>query len=172
MGIHWRRRSKIELEMPKTLKKEFDKLLLEGKTYKQVTRWCNDGGFKFSQSGVGRYGKVFFETYINLRRFEEQAKYLLSSSDDSNLEEAISVLIAQRIFDILLNNEIPIEKHPGLISATASIHNAKTNRAKLKLAARKVCDAEKAITHIDEPHGLSDEFADQIRKKILGSSVQ
>ncbi len=115
---------------------------------------------------------MFFETYINLRRFEEQAKYLLSSSDDSNLEEAISVLIAQRIFDILLNNEIPIENHPGLISAMASIHNAKTNRAKLKLAARKVCDAEKAITHIDEPNGLSEEFADQIRKKILGSSVQ
>ncbi len=57
MGIHWRRRSKIELEMPKTLKKEFDKLLLEGKTYKQVTRWCNDGGFKFSQSGSAATGK-------------------------------------------------------------------------------------------------------------------
>ena len=86
-----RRRSRIETELPPNIRAEVNRILLEGATYEEAAQYCHRKGHDISRSSMGRYGKVFFETYARVKRFEDQAAALTSEPLSKTVSRSASL---------------------------------------------------------------------------------
>ncbi len=133
MSGTFRRRSKIETDLPAELREEVNRLLLEGATYEDVAMYCKARGFDISRSSVGRYGKAFFEAYQQVKQFEDQSKALKSEAGESlSMDEAISKMLQQRVLKGLMAEGFDIMEIPRLISDVAKLQTSNVLREKLK----------------------------------------
>lgn len=171
MSRNVRRHSSVTTELPREVRAEVDRLLLEpGVTYDDITAFLRERGHDISRSAIGRYGKEFMTAYQRLRQVEDQAKSLVSEAGDGLvLEEAASKLFAQQILEALVNNSMDVREKAKLIDAFAKLQASSTMREKFKSEIRKqvVKVADEAVKTAKKG-GLSDEAANEIRKKILG----
>ncbi|WP_028314680.1 DUF3486 family protein [Desulfatibacillum aliphaticivorans] len=165
-----RKRSRIETELPRDLREELHRILLEGATYEEACQYCKDRGHDISRSSMGRYGKTFFEAYQAVKQFEDQAQALKSEVGEGlTLEEATSKMMLQKVMAGLVSGEADILEIPRLISDVAKLQASSVAREKLKadLAAR-VKKVAGEVADAVKKSGLSDDAADKIKRKILG----
>lgn len=165
-----RKRSRIETELPKEIREELNRVLLEGATYEEACQYCRDRGFDISHSSMGRYGKEFFEAYQAVRQFEDQARAITSEAGDGlTLEEATSKMLLQKVMAGLVSGDADILEIPRLISDVAKLQSSSVARERLKSdLAAKVQRIAGDVVQAVKKGGLSDEAADKIKRQILG----
>ena len=169
-GPQIRRRSRIETELPPEVREGVNTLLLEGETYEAVAEWLRTRGYDISKSSVGRYGKCFFEAYQAIQQFADQSRAIVTSADDGMpMEEAVGKMLLQRVMAALIDGRADVTENSRLIADVAKLTSAHVQMAKWKgeieKRARKAADG---AAEIARKGGLSDEAAEQIRRKVLG----
>jgi len=164
-----RRHSKIETELSGDIKKQVDTLLIENRTYEEISEFLKTKNFDISKSSIGRYGKEFLNQYKRLRMIEDQSKTLVSEAGDGLiLDEAGGKLMARRIIEILMQQDIDIKKVPDLAMGLSSLIRANVSREKfkteLKKKVEKVFDrAEKNLKKLSK-----EELIKTLREDVYG----
>lgn len=170
MGSHMRRRTKVETDLPRELREQLNRLLLEGMTYEEGADWCKRHGFEISRSSMGRYGKSYFEAYQKMLQFEDQSRALTSSVDDGMpMEEAVGKMLLQKVMAALLDGSADITENSRLLADVAKLQSAHVQRNKFKIDLEN--RAKKAAEQVDQivkSNGLSEKAAEDIRARILG----
>jgi Glu-tRNA(Gln) amidotransferase subunit E-like FAD-binding protein len=166
-----RRHSRIGDELPQELKREVDRLLVEGNvTYDDIKAFLEEKGCDISRSAIGRYGKEFLASYQKLRVIEEKSRTLVSEAGDGMvLEEAAAKIFAQKIVEAQLLEGFDILENPRLIGDFAKLQSSTVARERFKRELKeKVEKTAESVIKVARQGGLSDEKAEEIRKKILG----
>lgn len=168
------RRSKVEA-LPKNVKAWLDETLVDGGFggYEALAADLKARGYDISKTAVHRYGQSFEDRLKALRIATEQAKAVVQSSpdDEDAMSQALQRLAQEKIFTALVDMEVDPSKI-NLASMTKSI--AELSRASVTLkefAAKARARAQAAaedVANTVKKAGLTDEAAEQIRKRILG----
>jgi len=165
-----RRHGKVH-ELPEEIRREVDDLLVEpGITYEDIAAYLKKKGYDISRSSIGRYGKEYLDTYQQLRIVEDQARTLVSEAGDGLvLEEAGAKLFAKKIVQLLMEEDVDIQKIPKLLMGFAALQRSSVSREKMKAdIQKKISRTAEEVTEAVKSKGLSDAAAEEIRKKILG----
>lgn len=150
-----RHRFKVETELPRELREQFNRLLLEGMTYEEGEAWCRQHGHDISKSAIGRYGKVFFEAYQKVVQFEDQSRALTTATEEGMpMEEAVGKMLLQRVMEALMDGSVDIAEAPRLISDVAKLQRSHVAIAQWKgelekRARRAMQNIEKKSKNID-----------------------
>jgi hypothetical protein len=166
-----RRHSRIGDELPQELKREVDRLLVEGNvTYDDIKAFLEEKGYDISRSAIGRYGKEFLASYQRLRVIEEKSRALVSEAGDGMvLEEAAAKIFAQKIIEAQLLEGFDVLENPRLIADFAKLQSSTVARERFKRELKdKVEKTAESVVRTARQGGLSDEKAEEIRRKILG----
>ena len=166
-----RRHSRIGDELPQELKREVDRLLVEGNvTYDDIKAFLEEKGYDISRSAIGRYGKEFLAQYQRLRVIEEKSRTLVSEAGDGMvLEEAAAKIFAQKIVEAQLLEGFDVLENPRLIADFAKLQSSTVARERFKRELKeKVEKTAESVVKAARQGGLSDEKAEEIRRKILG----
>ena len=166
-----RRHSRISDELPQELKREVDRLLVEGNvTYDDIKAFLEEKGYDISRSAIGRYGKEFLASYQRLRVIEEKSRALVSEAGDGMvLEEAAAKIFAQKIVEAQLLEGFDVLENPRLIADFAKLQSSTVARERFKRELKeKVEKTAESVVRTARQGGLSDEKAEEIRRKILG----
>ena len=166
-----RRHSRIGDELPQELKREVDRLLVEGNvTYDDIKAFLEEKGYDISRSAIGRYGKEFLASYQRLRVIEEKSRALVSEAGDGMvLEEAAAKIFAQKIVEAQLLDGFDVLENPRLIADFAKLQSSTVARERFKRELKeKVEKTAESVVRTARQGGLSEEKAEEIRKKILG----
>ncbi len=166
-----RRHSRIGDELPQELKREVDRLLVEGNvTYDDIKAFLEEKGYDISRSAIGRYGKEFLASYQRLRVIEEKSRALVSEAGDGMvLEEAAAKIFAQKIVEAQLLEGFDVLENPRLIADFAKLQSSTVARERFKRELKeKVEKTAESVVRTARQGGLSDEKAEEIRRKILG----
>jgi hypothetical protein len=158
-------------ELPPEVRREVDRLLVEGNvTYDDIKEYLAKKGYDISRSGIGRYGKGFLASYQKLRILEDQARTLVSEAGDGMvLEEAVSKLFAQKLVEAQLEEDFDVLEHGRLIGDFAKLQSSTVQRERFKRELKeKVEKTAESVVKTARQGGLSEEKAEEIRKKILG----
>ena len=168
-------RSRIESDLPKELREEVHRLLIEDATYEDISLYCKAKGHDISRSSVGRYGKPFLQAYKKVLQFEDQSRILKSEVGEGLLlDEAISKLLMQKVMDALLDGEMDILQVPRLLSDVAKLQSSNIQREKAKVTfenevrSRTLEEAADVVEKTARKHGMSKENAEMFRRDVLG----
>lgn len=166
-----RTHSRIEKELPAEIRREVDRLLVEGNaTYDEIEQFLAGKGYDISRSSIGRYGKDFLSQYQKLRIIEDKSKTLVSDVGDGMvLEEAAAKIFAQKIIEAQLAGTFDVLELPRLVSDFAKLQASTVVRERLKMEIKqRVTKTAEEVVKVAKSGGLSAEKAEEIRKKILG----
>lgn len=169
-----RKHSKIEALPPEVLEAVNKMLVTPGITFERIVQRLADLGYQVSRSGVGRYSKDFLSQLQKLKVVKEQARAIVSEAggDGLNLEEAAVTVALNNIMEFLMDptlSDMKGEEASKVMMALARLQASSVQREKLKMDFRdKAAEAAEAVGKMAKAEGLSDELAEQIKKKILG----
>ena len=142
-----RKHGRIRDELPEEVRKQVDRMMVEGNTYDDIKAWLDAKGHNIGRSSIGRYGKDFFNDLQETRIIEEKARALVTDVEDGMvLEEAASKLFSKQIIEGLMDGEINIKKLPRIISDFAKLQASTVLRERLKKEIAK--KAQKAVESI------------------------
>lgn len=168
------RRSSVE-QLPPAVKEWLDKALLDGNfsQYQALSDELRDRGYDISKSAIHRYGKSFEDKVEKLKVATEQAKAIAEAAPDDadHLGDALTRLVQQRTFDILMDLDVAADdvSLPAIGKIVADIN--KTTVARKKWAVEVRAKAQAAATEVEKvarAGGLSPEAIQSIRTHILG----
>ena len=167
-----RKHSRVQDELPAEVREQVDRLLIEQATYDEIKEFLDREGYDISRSAIGRYGHDFLAAYQNLRIIEDKSRALVSEAGDGMvLEEAAAKLFSQMILEAQLSGKLDIKKLPRIISDFAKLQSSTVSRERLKRdIAQRVTQTADDVAKTVKKSGLSDETAEEIRKKIMGIS--
>lgn len=171
MATKVRVHSRIIDELTPELRQEIDNLLIQGDvTYDDIKAHLAAKGIDISRSAIGRYGKEFFANYRKLRIIEEKSRTLVSEAGDSMiLDEAASKLFAQTILELQLEGKFDLKKNSRILADFAKLQAASIMRERMKQDfAKRATAAANDVVKIVKKGGLSEDKAEEIRKRILG----
>jgi len=163
-------RSLVE-ELPPDVLDQLDGLLSEGDVSgERIEAFLSSRGYDIRKTSIGRYGGDFMQCCLRLRMVENKSR-ALASDDDSALvlEEAASRLFALKILESLFSEEMDVATLARLLSLFARLQSSNVQRERLRRELKR--RAEKSAEEERGGGGLSDEAADEIRRKILGIPV-
>jgi hypothetical protein len=166
-----RQHGRVRDDLPQELREQVDRLLIEpGNTYEDIKAFLAKEGHDISRSAIGRYGKDFLNVYQQLRQIEDKSKALVSEAGDGMiLEEAASKLFAQMILEAQMSGKIDVARYPQILGEFARLQASTVLRERLKRDfANKVKKTADAVIKTAKSNGLSDEAAEEIKRKILG----
>jgi hypothetical protein len=166
-----RQHGRVRDELPVEVREQVDRLLIEpGVTYDDIKKFLDEQGHDISRSAIGRYGKDFLSIYQQIKVIEDKSKVLVSEAGDGMiLEEAASKLFSQMILEAQMSGKLDIKKLPRIISDFAKLQASVVSRERLKKElTEKVKETADAVSRVARAKGLSDETAEEIRRKILG----
>ncbi|MFA6111616.1 MAG: phage protein Gp27 family protein, partial [Candidatus Latescibacterota bacterium] len=76
------RRTHFKLqELPEDIQRTADRMISEGKTYRDIAAWLDEQGYEVSKSSVARYGATFLASLERLKVVGEQVKAILADTD-------------------------------------------------------------------------------------------
>jgi hypothetical protein len=165
-----RKHSRVTDELPQEIRREVDRLLIEGNvTYDDIKAFLDEKGYDISRSAIGRYGKGFWASYQKLRILEDQSRTLVSEAGDGMvLEEAASKLFAQKIVEAQLLEGFDILENPRLMSDFAKLQSSTVARERFKQDFKeKVERTADSVEKTARQGGLSEEKIEIIKKQIL-----
>lgn len=135
-----RSHSKIA-KLPDELRQAVDRLILDGKTYQEITVYLSDLGSAVSRSSVNRYGQKFVAKMEKLRLFQEQAKIIVEKTKDRpalETAEAANQMAIQTILEAVIEmDNLKGEKSTELFKSLALLERSAVQREKLKLDVTK-----------------------------------
>lgn len=167
-----RRHSKVS-KLPAELREVVHQKYADGHTYQAITDWLKQMGQDISRAAVGREGKDFMASLKLLKESKEQATTIVEAAGAKGalaMEEAAAVMALQNIIKFLMTQpDMQREDASKVMMALARLQSSSVGREKLKLDfKKKAADAADEAVKIAKAEGLSDELAEQIKKKILG----
>lgn len=171
MAGNVRRHGRVNDELPREIREQVDRLLIEGgSTYDEIRDFLASQGYDISRSAIGRYGKDFLACYQRLRVIEDKSRALVSEVGDGLvLEEAASKLFAQMILEAQISGDLDIKELPRIISDFAKLQASNVMRERYKREIKaKVEKTAADVEKTAKKGGLTPETAAEIRKKILG----
>lgn len=165
-----RKRKGKAKELPPQVAEQVDRLLVEGSSFEEISNFLSEQGHDIAKTTIGRYGKDFLECLRRLRVIEEKSRALASGDEDGLvLGEAASRLFAQMIIESQLEGKIDLDILPKLLSDFARLQSSNVQRERLRREFRaRVEKAAEEVGQKTRKGGLSDEAAEEIRRKILG----
>ncbi len=157
-------------ELPLHIAEQVDRLLVEGSSFEEIRSFLAEQGQDITKTTIGRYGAEFLECYRRLRVIEEKSRALASDTEDGLLlGEAASRLFTQMIIESQLDGKIELETLPKLLSDFARLQSSNVQRERLRREFRaRVEKAAEEVGQKNRKNGLSEEAAEEIRRKILG----
>lgn len=173
-------RSKVE-QLPAEIKQWLDASLVAGGfagydlLEDEINRRLVEAGaqFKIGKSSIHRYGAAFEDRLKSLKMVSEQAKAVISGSQDD--EDAVSQALIRMTQEKLFNVVMEMQVDPDslnlakLTRAIADLSRASITNKKFaaEVKSRATAAAEE-VGKVVKQAGLSAETADQIRRQILG----
>ena len=166
-----REHGKIYDELPKEVRAEVNRLLLEPQvTYDDIKVYLDERGYDIGRSSIGRYGKKFMEDYRRLRIIEDKSKALVSETGEGLvLEEAASKIFSQMIIEAQLDGSLDIKELPRIISDFAKLQTSSVNRERLKKEIRNkaLAEAAEAVETEAKKQGAGAATIDALRAAIM-----
>lgn len=161
-----RRRSKVDTDLPREIREEVDRLLIESATYEEISGYLKAKGHDISKSSIGRYGKNFLNLYREIRILEDKSKAITSESGEGMaLEEATSKLFTKQVLELLINGDFKLEEKTRIIGDFAKLQSSSVARERLKGDYRKKADA--ALDSIKKKN-IPEETLREIEEAIYG----
>lgn len=175
-------RSSVEL-LPEEVRHALERRLADSgfSNYSELTEWLNGQGYEISRSAVHRFGQKVERRFASIKASTEAARLIADGAADEGdtRSEALMAMLQTELFDAMVSigeiddDELPaIERFAMMAGAAKNIALLTSASAKLKEYQSKVkSKAEATATEVSnaaKKGGLSDEVADEIRKKILG----
>lgn len=167
-------RSKIT-QLPDEIRAELERRLITGgfSDYSALEQWLRDQGYEISRSAIHRFGQDFEAKCEAIRIATEQAKTIVSvvGDDEGSMNEALIRLIQQLSFDVLVKNQDAdiAALLPKMGVMVAKLSKASVDQKKWMAEVRsKARDTAEEVVREVKKSGLSEETAEEIRKKILG----
>ena len=168
-------RSKIT-KLPPEVKAELDRRLIGGgfADYTSLAEWLAEQGFEISRSAIHRYGQEFEEKLSALRIATEQARAITEAVGDEEgvMGDALTRLCQEKAFQVLVEmqsldpEQIDFNK---LTVAVAKLNKASVAQKKWMAEVRfKARAAADDVVKTAKQGGLSEEKAEEIRRRILG----
>ncbi len=171
-----RTHSKVS-ELPEALRKAVEKLLLDGRSYDEITEFLTANGTKIGRSSVGRFGKDFSKSMERLTLASRQAEAIVKEIGDrpaTELNEAAEKLATQMIFERLLElgSDIEEAKFKDLMYGIAALQDSAVRRERAKLAFSKESESRAAkaaaeIGKIAKAGGLDEAKIREIQAKVF-----
>jgi hypothetical protein len=168
-------RSKI-LTLPPKVKEDLDRRLITGGfgDYSALAAWLADQGFEISRSSVHRYGQEFEERLAAIKIATEQAQAIAAASNDDAgvMGDALTRLCQEKAFQVLVKMQDPDPDNVDLNKVGIMI--ARLNRVSVAQkkwmaeAKAKAIVAANDVVKVARTGGLTEEKAEEIRRKILG----
>lgn len=167
-------RSKITL-LPDDIRADLERKLITGgfSDYGALEIWLRDQGYEISRSAIHRFGQDFEAKCEAIRIATEQAKAIVTTvgDDEGSMNEALIRLIQQLSFDVLIKNQDAdiAALLPRMGVMVAKLSKASVDQKKWMAEVRNKAKetAEEVVKEVKKS-GLSEETAEEIRKKILG----
>ncbi len=160
--------------LPDEVRKEFErKLVARGFSgYEALCAWLKERGFAISSSAAKRYGQRFEARLAAIRIASEQAKAIAGAVGDDGgaVGETLMRLCQRKALDVLMSMEDEEKADfPKMGAMIASLDRAAIAREKWAAECRaKAKSAAEEVVKAARGGGLSEEKAEEIRKKILG----
>lgn len=167
-------RSSVE-KLPEPVKKWLDKALIEGNFsgYEALEEEIRGRGFTISKSGIHRYGTKLQEKIDGVRKSTEMARILAAEvgDDEGVLNDALVRILQDKLFHLVMDLEVDPSKInvQSLSRSIADLARASISQKKYmaEVRAKSKAAAEDVVKEVKKA-GLSDEAANDIRKRILG----
>ena len=168
------RRSTVDL-LPKEERDWLDKSLIAGafSGYADLAAALTARGFTISRSALQRYGSQFEDNLARMKLGAQQAAALAEAlpDDAGQLGDAVTRMIQQKVFDLLMEMEV----EPGDVKLTdlgtmmAKLNSSSVQQKKwiAETKAKAKATAEDVVKEL-RAAGLTDDLADEVRRKILG----
>ena len=173
-------RSKV-LDLPEATRAELDARLFEGgfSGYVELEAWLQGQGFEIGKSSIHRYGTRLEERMNALKRATDQAKALVAASPDDmgDMAEALTRLMSERLFTLLMEMEIDPEKADlgKIAKALAPLLRAQIAQRKYAQEVReRLVEADKRVQEASATgrmKGVTPEALAQIRAIYTGAVV-
>ncbi|MEN6441693.1 MAG: phage protein Gp27 family protein [Syntrophobacter sp.] len=160
-------------DLPPDVMEQLDGLLSEGEASgERIGAFLSSRGYDIRKTAIGRYGEDFMQCCLRLRMVEKKS-HVLASDDESAmvLEEAASRLFALKILESLFSEEMDVATLAKLLSLFSRLQSSNVQRERLRLEFKRREKKSAEEEPRDGGGGLSDEAADEIRRKILGIPV-
>ncbi len=164
-----RRHSKF-FSFPVEIQEQVKALLIEPRTtYEDVVQFLKSKGHDWSDSGVERFSKWFFNEIRETEMLRDQAAMLLNEPERAlELEKLTATMITKRLAMAMQQESFDVLEHAKIIDAFAKLQRASTQReqytAEISEKVKKTADA---VVKIAKRHGVSDATAADIKNKIL-----
>lgn len=167
-------RSIIE-QLPEALRAELDARLVRNgfADYRGLAEWLTEQGFEIKKSALHSYGQQFEDRVSALKIATAQARAIVAESpdDEGAMGEALTRLVQEKIFNVLMELEVDPETI-DLSKLTRSIAELTRSSVTLKKYTAQVRERAQAVADtaakIAKKGGLSAEAAAEIRAAILG----
>lgn len=179
-------RSSIE-KLPEEVRRWLERALTENgfSGYVELETLLKEKGFVISKSAIHRYGQKIERRFKAIKQSTEAARIIAEGAEDKDdkRSEALMGMLQSSLFEALVEIEdaqseemSPMEKLQALSFAGKNIASLiqastklKTYQAEVKQRAEQ---AAKDVEKVVKKGGLSDEVADEIRRKILGIATK
>jgi hypothetical protein len=174
------KRGKITL-LPDEIRAELERRLIAGgfSDYAGLAGWLNDALIKegleesISRSAIARFGQDFAAKCEAIKLATEQAKTIVAvvGDDEGTMNEALIRLIQQLSWDILVKNQDAdiASLLPKMGVMVAKLSKASVDQKKYVADVReKTRSTAEDVVKVARTGGLSEEKAEEIRRKILG----
>ena len=161
--------------LPREVKEWLDKALIEGNFsgYEALEEDLRGRGYAISKSGIHRYGKEFKEKIEGIKKSTEMAKMLAAEAgdDEGALNDALVRILQDKLFNLVMELEInPAKINVASLSRSiADLARASISQKKFmaEVRTKSKAAADEVVKEVKKA-GLSDEAANDIRKRILG----
>jgi len=165
-----RKHSKVEDGLPPEIRREVNRLLIEGEIYEDISDYLKGKGHDISRSSIGRYGKEFLNEYRKLLIIEDKSKILVSEAggDGMVLEEAVAKKMAATLMELLLDEGVDISKTPRIISDFAKLQSSSAHRERTKMDIKKKVDKVVKDVEKNAQQMTKEELLDFIRERVYG----
>ena len=165
-----RRHSKF-FSFPAEIQQAVKALLIEPTTtYSDVVEFLKEKNCDWSDSGVERFSKWFFNEIRETEMLRDQAAMLLNEPERAlELEKLTATMITKRLALAMQGENFDILKDAKLITAFAKLQQTSTRREQYTAEVRMRVQATAGkVEKIIKAKGLSKEIVQQIREQILG----
>ncbi|EXI62217.1 hypothetical protein MHD_10225 [Mannheimia granulomatis] len=179
-------RSSIE-KLPEDVRHWLERALTENgfSGYIELENLLKEKGFVISKSAIHRYGQKIERRFKAIKQSTEAARIIAEGAEDKDdkRSEALMGMLQSSLFEALVEIEdaqseemSPMEKFQALSFAGKNIASLiqastklKTYQAEVKQRAEQ---AAKDVEKVVKKGGLSDDVANEIRRKILGIATK
>lgn len=179
-------RSSIE-KLPEDVRRWLERALTENgfSGYVELENLLKEKGYQISKSAIHRYGQKIERRFKAIKDSTEAARIIAEGAEDKEdkRSEALMGLLQSSLFEALVDIEdatdekmSPMEKFQALSFAGKNVASLIQASTKLKSYQAEVKEraetAAKEVEKVVKKGGLSDEVADEIRRKILGIATK